>query len=448
MTDVGAVAATSVIDAVSLSVLTAAGVVAVAMLMGVSAFFSSSEIAMFALPKHRLDVFLEEDVPNAAVAKGLLEDPHRLLVTILVGNNVANVAMSSLTTALLGFYVSQGQAVLITTVGVTALVLLFCESAPKSYAVENTESWAMRVARPLQLSEYVFYPFVVVFDVLTRAINKLVGAGTRIESAYVTRSELQELIEAGQRAGAIEADERERLQRIFRFSETHVDEIMVPRPDVYAVELGESLEDAIQTCAYSGHTHLPVYEDSFDTVVGTVNVCELVRERHYGERDPTERSLEDVLEPVVHVPETMPADEVLAELQGSQAHVAVVVDEFGTTEGIVTTEDPTEVVVGEILQPLEQAPIEIIGDRTATIQGEVSIGDVNETLDLELPETTWYDTIAGFVLARIGRRAREGDRVEHDGISVVVEHVTGTRIESVRLVAEEPFTFDEDEIID
>jgi putative hemolysin len=136
--------------------------------------------------------------------------------------------MSSVATALLGLYVTEGQAVLIATFGITSLVLLFSESAPKSYAVENTESWALRVARPIRYAEYLLYPFVVLFDKLTRVVNGFVGAETSIESAYLTRSELQELIEAGERAGAIEPDERDRLRRTFRFDETPVSAIMVP----------------------------------------------------------------------------------------------------------------------------------------------------------------------------------------------------------------------------
>ncbi|WP_290817170.1 hemolysin family protein [Halovivax sp.] len=413
--------------------LTAGGVLAIALLMAISGFFSSSEIAMFALPRHRLDALVETGATNATVVEELRGDPHRLLVTILVGNNVANVAMSSVATALLGFYVTGGQAVLLTTVGITSLVLLFSESAPKSYAIENTESWALRVARPIRLSEYLLYPFVVVFDTLTRAVNGLVGAETTIESAYLTRRELQDLIVAGERAGAIEPDERDRLRRAFRFDELPVSEIMVPRPDVVAVSTTDSIEEALQICAYSGFTHLPVYEDDLDTVVGTVHVCDLLRERDYGERDPDELDLAVVMEPTIHVPETMPADDVLAELQRAQTHLAVAIDEFGTTEGIVTTEDPTEVIVGEILRPREAVPIRAIDDRTAVVRGDVSVTEVNDALDLDLPEPPTADTVAGLVLDRAGRLPEAGERFTVDGVAIVVEDVDDTRITSVRL---------------
>jgi putative hemolysin len=413
--------------------VTVAGVLAIVILMGISGFFSSSEIAMFALPQHRVDILAEEGATNATVVEALREDPHRLLVTILVGNNVANVAMSSIATALLGLYVSGGQAVLLTTVGITALVLLFSESAPKSYAVENTESWALQVARPIQLSERLLYPFVVLFDELTRLVNSAVDAGTSIESAYITRSELQELIVAGERAGAIEVDERDRLRRTFRFDETPASEIMVPRPDVVAVPTTASLEDALQTCVYSGFTHLPVYEESLDTVIGTVHVCDLLRERDYGERDPDDIELRDVMWPTVHVPESMPADDVLAELQRAQVHLGVVIDEYGTTEGIVTTEDPTEVIVGEILRPRESVSIRIVDDRTAIVRGDVAVSEVNEALELDLPTPPRSDTVAGLVLDRVDQLPDEDERVAVDDVTFVVEAVEDTRIEEVRV---------------
>ncbi len=419
---------------VPLWVLTVSGLLAIVLLMAISGFFSSSEIAMFALPRHRLEALVESGATNATVVAELRGDPHRLLVTILVGNNVANVAMSSVATALLGFYVSGAQAVLLTTVGITSLVLLFSESAPKSYAIENTESWALRVARPIRLSESLLYPFVVVFDYLTRAINQLVGAETAIESAYLTRRELQDLIVAGERADAIEPDERDRLRRAFKFDELPVSEIMVPRPDVVAVSTTDSIEAALQLCGYTGFTHLPVYEDDLDTVVGTVHVCELLRERDYGARESDELGLADVMEPTIHVPETMPADDVLAEMQRAQTHLAVAIDEFGTTEGIVTTEDPTEVIVGEILRPLEAVPIRAVDDRSAVVRGDVSVTAVNDALDLELPEPSTADTVAGLVLDRAGRLPEAGERVTIDGVAMVVETVEGTRITSVRLI--------------
>ena len=193
------------IDTTTITVLGAVSIVA---LIGLSAFFSSSEIAFFSLPQHRIESMVEEGIPNAETVKALKDDPHRLLVTILVGNNIVNIAMSSIATALFGIYLTQGQAVIAATFGITAVVLLFGESAPKSYAVENTESWALRIASSLKLSEYALFPLIIVFDKLTRGVNKAMGGSSAIESPYVTRDESKDIIETGERAGVIDEEER------------------------------------------------------------------------------------------------------------------------------------------------------------------------------------------------------------------------------------------------
>jgi CBS domain containing-hemolysin-like protein len=199
----------------------AVGFLVIGVLILLSAFFSSSEIAMFSLANHRLEALVEEGRPGADLVKELKADPHRLLVTILVGNNLVNIAMSSFATGLLVYLgANQGEAVAVATFGITAIVLLFGESAPKSYAVENTESWSLRIARPLKLSEYVLLPLIVTFDYLTRVVNTVTGGRSAIETSYVTRDEIQGMIETGEREGVIEEEEREMLQRIFRFNNT------------------------------------------------------------------------------------------------------------------------------------------------------------------------------------------------------------------------------------
>src|SRR6056297_2901717 len=260
------------------------GVATIVVLIVLSGFFSSSEIAFFSLPQHRVESMVEEGIPNAETVKHLKDDPHRLLVTILVGNNIVNIAMSSIATGLLAYFnFSQSQSVAIATFGVTAIVLLFGESAPKSYAVENTESWALRIARPLKYSEYLLLPLVVTFDYLTRVVNRVTGGRSAIETSYVTRDEIQDMIETGEREGVIEEEEREMLQRIFRFNNTIAKEVMTPRLDMTAVSADDSIEEAMQQCIQSGHARIPVYEGSLDNVIGVVHIRDLVRDLNYGE---------------------------------------------------------------------------------------------------------------------------------------------------------------------
>ncbi|WP_290815650.1 hemolysin family protein [Halovivax sp.] len=420
------------------STVTILGALAVAVLILLSGFFSSSEIAMFALPKHRVEGMVEEDVAGADRVKALKDDPHRLLVTILVGNNIVNIAMSSIATAVLSLHFGGLLGVLIATFGITAIVLLFGESAPKSYAVENTESWAIRIAKPLKATEYLLLPLVVLFDYLTRQVNKVTGSTGAIETPYVTRDEIQEMIESGEREGVLEEEEHEMLTRIFRFNNTIVKEVMTPRLDVTAVPKDAGVDEAIETSIQSGHARLPVYEGSLDNILGVVHIRDLVRDLNYGENDREDLELEDLIEPTLHVPESKNVDELLTEMRENRLHMAIVIDEFGTTEGLVTVEDMIEEIVGEILKSGEEEPIEEVDDRTVVVRGEVNIEDVNEALEIELPEGEEFETIAGFIFNRAGRLVEEGEEITFDGVRIEVEEVENTRIMKARLTRPEP----------
>jgi len=410
--------------------VTIAGSVAILVLIGLSAFFSSSEIAMFSLARHRIDSMVEEGVPGAKIVKELKSDPHRLLITILVGNNIVNIAMSSVATGLFAIYLSQGQAVLAATFGITTLVLLFGESAPKSYAVENTESWALRIARPLRYSELALFPMVVVFDYLTRVVNRVTGGRSAIETTYVTRDEIQDMIQTGEREGVIKEEEREMFQRIFRFNRTIAKEVMTPRLDMTAVPKDATLDEAIETCVQSDHERIPVYEGNLDNIIGIVTLRDLVRQKDYGE-GPSD--LTDVVQPTLHVPESKNVDELLEEIQDNRMRMVIVIDEFGTTEGLITLEDMVEEIVGDILEGDEEEPFEFLDDDVVIVRGEVNIDEVNEVLDLDLPEGEEFETLAGFIFNRAGRLVEEGEQIEYDGITIRIEQVDNTRIMKARI---------------
>jgi putative hemolysin len=415
--------------------ITIAGIVAIVILTGLSAFFSSSEIAMFSLAKHRVESLVSDDVPGAEAVKDLKDDPHRLLVTILVGNNIVNIAMSALATGLLAVLdFSPGQSVLISTLGITTLVLLFGESAPKSYAVENTESWALRIARPLKISEYVLLPLVVVFDYLTRVINKVTGGRSAIETSYVTRDEIQDMIQTGEREGVIEEDEREMLQRIFRFNSTIAKEVMTPRLDMTAVPKDATIDEAIETCVQSDHERIPVYDGNLDNIIGIVNVRDLVRQKYYGEGEGT---LADTVQPTLHVPESKNVDELLAEIQDNRMQMVIVIDEFGTTEGLITLEDMVEEIVGDILEGDEEEPFETLDNDTTLVRGEVNIDEVNEMLGLSLPEGEEFETLAGFIFNRAGRLVEEGEEISYGDVIIRIEQVDNTRIMKARITKQE-----------
>jgi len=423
---------------VSSSLFAVSGALVIVVLLVLSAFFSSSEIAMFSLASHRVEALGEESKAGRTLA-ALRDDPHRLLVTILVGNNLVNIAMSAITTGLLSFYLGNGAlAVVLSTVGITALVLLFGESAPKSYAIENTESWALRIARPLKLAEALLFPLVALFDYLTRAVNRITGGRSAIETSYVTRQEIRDIIETGEREGVLNEEERQMLQRTLRFNNTIAKEVMTPRLDMTAVPKESSLEEAMGICIQDNHTRLPVYDGSLDNILGVVHVHDLVRELQYGEAENV--PLDDLTEPTLHVPESKNVDDLLSEMRDERMHLVIVVDEFGTTEGLVTMEDLAEEIVGEILEGEEEEPIEFVGTDSATLKGEVNIDAVNEALGIDLPEGEEFETIAGFIFNRAGRLVEEGEQIEYDGLTIRVERVENTRILKARIAGLEDKT--------
>ncbi len=425
----GAAPVEGAVDVLSRETVTAGGVLAIVVLIGLSAFFASSEIAIFSLGNHRVSALVEDGARGANTLEALKSKPRRLLVTILVGNNIANIAMSSIATGLLGMYFDGGQAVLIATFGVTSIVLLFGESAPKSYAVENSESWALRISKPLQLAEYLLFPLIVIFDNLTQVINRIMGSEGNFENAYVTRSEIQDMIETGEREGVLEADEHEMLQRILRFRNRIAKEVMVPRLDVVGVPAEARVEEAVDVAIESGYSRLPVYDGTLDDVVGVVEVNDLVDATGNGE-NLTARDV--AIEPYI-VPESKDVDEILTELRDDRRRLAIVVDEFGTTAGIVTMEDIVEEIIGEVLGKTEQVPIRWLAEDVVLVRGEVNVHEVNEALDVDLPEGGEFESIAGFVFDRAGRLVEEGETVTHDGVKLVVQTAENNRVLEVRI---------------
>jgi CBS domain containing-hemolysin-like protein len=412
--------------------LALAGVTAIAALVVVSAFFSSAEIAVFSLETHRLEALAER---GAAVGplRRLKADPHRLLVTILVGNNVVNIAIASIATALLVEVLPAGEATVVSTVVVSFVVLLFGEIVPKSYGVANAETWAIRVARPIGLLQRLLYPLVVAFDALSGAINRLTGGNREIERPYVTREELTALVRTAERLGVIRSDQEEMIQRVFRFSGTPVGDVVVPRADVVAVAADATVAEALEVCATERVTRAPVYEGSLDTVVGYVDVRDLVAARG---RDANTR-VRDLVLPILHVFEGRDLDAVLAQLQDERVEMAVVFDQYGTLEGLVTVEDIVEEVFGEIYDVGESQYVTRIDARSVTARGKATLGAVAAALDLEPPGDP-NATMAGLVVERLGRPAEPGDVLAVDGLRITVTLVEENRVVRVLVEHGEP----------
>ncbi len=410
--------------------ITVVGVCMILVLLTGSGFFSSSEIALFSLPAHQIDAMVEEGKRGARAVKSLKEDPHRLLVTILVGNNLVNITMSSISTTIVGFYFAPSTAVLVSSFGITSMVLLFGESAPKSYAVNNTGSWARTVAPPLTVVGKVLWPLITVFYYLTGAVSRIVGGDLSMEDTHVSRDEIRNMIRTSEQEGVLDEEERQILQRALGFADVTAKEIMTPRLDVTAVSTDETVEAAIETCVESGHARLPAYDGSLDNVVGVFDIREL------GESDAdrfAEIEVGAVVEPTLHVPESKDTDELLAEMRDQRLNMVIVIDEFGSTEGLITIEDVTERIVGEILSEDEERPIEFVEDGTAIVSGSVDIEKVNESLDIVLPEQEEFETIAGFMFSRAGRLVEQGEEFTYGDVQLRAEQVENTRIRKVRV---------------
>lgn len=397
------------------------GVVVVVVLTAVSAFFSSSEIAVFSLEDHRVEAMEGRGV---AALRRLRTDPHRLLVTILVGNNFVNAAIAAVSTALLTRTLPADDAALVSTLLVGTIVLVFGEIVPKSYGVANAESWSRRIAGPVVLLQRVLYPVVVVFDAITGAMNALLGGARDIERPLVTREELAALVETAERLGVIEDDEQALIERVFEFSETTVADVMVPRSDIVAVDAGASVGDALETCLEARVTRAPAYRGTLDQVVGHVDVRDLAR------ADPA-APLSDLLLPVIHAFESRRVDETLAAMQTDRVELAVVFDEFGAVEGLVAAEDIVEELVGEIFDVGERRRVRTLLDGRVSARGTATVEAINAALGGPALPGEDLDTIAGLLVDTLGRPPEQGEQIEFDGVLVTVERVEDNRVRRV-----------------
>ena len=422
--------------------VTAIGAVLILFLLMGSGFFSSSEIAMFSLPAHQIDAMVEQGLRGARAVRSLKEDPHRLLVTILVGNNMVNITMSSVSTTVVGFYLDAGTAVAVSSLGITSMVLIFGESAPKSYAVENTEAHARRVARGLKIVEKVLWPLITLFYYLTGVVNRLTGGNPSIESTYVTRDEIRNIIKTGEREGVLDEEERQLLQRALRFTDASAKEVMTPRLDMEAVSADATVREAVERCIQSGHARLPAYEGSLDDIVGVFDIRNLA-EVDYD--DGTDLLVRDVVTPSLHVPESKNVDELLTEMRENRLQMVMVVDEFGATGGLITMEDVLEEIVGEILVGGEDHPIESVDDTEVLARGDVNIEAVNEALDIDLPEAEEFETIAGFIFNRAGRLVEQGETFDYENVTLRAEQVEDTRIRRIRVTVDRQLDRADDE---
>jgi len=400
-----------------------------------SAFFSSAETAFISLQRFRLEHLVETKVRGAKRVARMLERPEKFLSTILLGNNFVNTAAAVLATILAVSIWGEKWGVLIATIGVTIILLIFSETTPKTIAIQHAERLSLTFARPIQALSWLLTPFVVVLSWIAAGVTKMVG-GTPVPRSLVSAEEIRTMISVGHKEGIVEEAEAEMLHKVFDFGDRPVREVLIPRTEVVWVEKGAKLADFLSIYAESPLSRFPVYEDNMDNVVGILSVKDVLMAQAKGSID-NESPIDDLIRPAYFTPETKRISELFTEMRDKNYRMAVVVDEFGGTAGIVSLSRLVEEIVGPVGDELAEAEkeYEAINEYTFQIDGGMRIEEVNEEMGLELPEGD-YETVAGFVLHLLGHIPRQGEQLRYKGLKLVITKMRGLKIEEILLTKE------------
>jgi len=411
----------------------------VVVLLALSAFFSSSESALFSLSRAVLERLGESADPRAKRVARLLAHPRRLLASILTGNTIVNTA-AAVITALVAYELAETMgfnknlAVLIEIVIVTIVILFLSELAPKLFALRNSEKWAIKSSFAVQLSIWILAPIALPLASLTAFLSQAFGIEKHSMLA-MSEEEIHALVQVGHEHGVLEAEERKMIHSIFEFGETIVREVMIPRIDMITIDKDTTFEELTQIVIDCGHSRIPVYDEKVDNIIGIVYAKDLLAAAH----NPSEYDLEKHIRSAYFVPEEKKIDDLLNEFQTEKIHIAIVVDEYGGTAGLVTMEDIIEEIVGEIQDEYdkEQPLLQQVDERTIVADGRISISDLNEKIGLELlPESEAYDTLAGFVFSQLGEVPEKDREFDYEGYKFIVEEVSSKRITRVRVQKE------------
>ena len=400
-----------------------------------SAFFSSSETAFIALQRFRLQHMVDTKVKGAQRVARLVEQPERLLSTILLGNNFVNVAAAALATVLAVSVWGQEQGVLIATIGLTIVLLVFSETTPKTLATRHAEKLSLFYARPIAAMAWIFTPFVAVLSWIASGVTRLVG-GTPLHRSLVSEEEIRSMITVGHKEGLVEEEEAEMLHKVFEFGDRQVSEAIVPRPEVVSVEKGTTLADFLAIYAESPMSRFPVYEENMDNVVGILSVKDVLMALAKG-AITHEDTIDDLIRPAYFTPETKRIGELFTEMRDKNYRMCVVVDEYGGTAGVVSLSRLMEEIVGPVGDELAEAEKEYepINEYTFQVDGGMRIDEANEEMGLELPEGD-YETMAGFILHLLGHIPRQGQQIRYKDLKLVVTRMRGRKIDEILLTKE------------
>jgi len=397
-----------------------------------AAFFAASEASLVAVSRLRARTMAERGVRGAASMVRLIEDRNRFLASILIANTIVLLAADSLATYV---FIRMGipDGAVISTVVMAVLLLLFGEIIPKTIAVSDSERWALRLSPAMRWIATILTPLVVAFTTVTAWLLRPFGI-KHTHPIFVTEEDIRTIVNVGAEQKVLEEQEREMIHSIIEFGDTIVREVMTPRPNIVAVSVQDSPQRALDLVIAEGYSKLPVYEESKDDIVGVVHDRELLISLANGTLSRT--PLRALMRPVTHVPENKKIADLLREMQRDKFSMAIVVDEYGGTAGLVTMEDLLEEIVGEIRDEHDEdelEPMRLISDHEAIVDSGVNIEDVNAKLGTRLPHEE-FETIGGYTMGLFGRLPNEGESVDLDEhTSLKVDRMRGRRILSVRV---------------
>jgi CBS domain containing-hemolysin-like protein len=388
------------------------------LLLFLSGFFSSAETALFSISKVRAIHLAKQKGATYRLIKKMKDDPHRLLSTILIGNNFVNVGASAMATAITINMVSS-HAVGIATGIMTFLILIFGEIFPKSIATRNNILIARLVIFPLYWLSILFTPLILFLNF----IPKLTGKIRR--KPVVTEEELMTFVEVVEEEGGIEEEEKELIENIFEFDDTNASEIMTPRADMFVIEGNETLK--LEEIAQSGYTRIPVIDGDIDHVVGILNVKDLLKHQAISHE---KADVLKIMRKPYFVPENKKLDSLLKQFQKRKQHLAIVVDEHGGVSGLITLEDALEEIVGEIVDETDTFEPHIVKLKKDEwrVLGKSEIDEVNDKIPMQIPDSKEYDTFSGYVLNQIGRIPHEKEEIPLGRFLVTVNEMDGNRI--------------------
>ena len=408
-----------------------------------SAFFSASETAFSALPKARLLHLQRTGRTGAGRVSGLIQRPERFLATVLLSNNLVNTAAAALFTVIVVDLIGNPSiSVLVSTIGVTLVLLIFCETLPKTIAWHRSEMVAFAVSRPLYVVGLALAPAVTVLQGITTVAKRAIGITD--SSQHVGEEEIRTLIAAGAQTGTVEADEAELLEKVFRFGDRQMREVITPRPEIVWLEKGATLSEFLEIYQISSHTRFPVFEGSKENVIGILSVKDVLSGLSGGQIS-SESDVTTLLREAYIVPETKSVSDTFAEMRQARHTVALTFDEFGGIAGLATTKQLLEVIVGQVGDegPAPEETVTHLGGDSYLVDAAVGISEINEELGLDIPEGD-YQTLAGFILAQLGRIPENDDVVEYRDLSITVKAMDGVRIDEVELMRVPAATVAED----